>query len=278
MLLLLLFFYIRTIAGDGTGAFRDGPVAQAQFNAPAGIACLSNDELVIVEMYCHRVRKITSEGTVVCLAGQVNPGYLDGPVAQAKFNAPKGVSLDAIGNIYIADTNNNRIRKITLAQQQANLQALSDRSLSTAMLALLREGTLADGTIMIGETPTPIPIHQAIIRQRCPQLLLPQKQVELNANRVTAQSFNITLEFIYGDKLPLRDLPSLEALMGAILCAKILEMRGFYEYCRNFFVVALSPNNVCEAVSQTIFFSFLLFLRKSRNCENMLELSYFCEN
>lgn len=237
---------VTTVAGDGSGNFRDGPAAQAQFNAPAGVSCLPNDELAIVEMYCHRVRKITSDGNVLCIAGQVQPGYVDGPAAAAKLNAPKGVATDAFGNIYIADTNNNRIRKLTLAQQHANLQAMSERSLSAAMLTLLKDSSVADCTVMIGDTP--IALHQSILRIRCPKLLLTEKQAELNSNRISIQSFNITLEFIYGDKLPLRDLPSLEALMGAILCAKILELRGFYEYCRNFFVVALSPNNVCEAV------------------------------
>lgn len=237
---------VTTIAGDGNGGYRDGPVNQAQFNVPSGIACLPNDELVIVEQYCHRVRKITADGNVIAIAGQPQPGYVDGPASTAKLNAPKGVATDSIGNVYIADTNNNRIRKLTLAQQHANLQVMSERSLSAAMLTLLKDSGVADCTIMIGTTP--FNLHQSILRLRCPKLLLPEKQAELNANRVTAQSFNITLEFIYGDKLPLRDLPSLEALMGAILCAKILELRGFYEYCRNFFVVALSPNNVCEAV------------------------------
>jgi hypothetical protein len=237
---------VTTIAGDGNGAFKDGPVAQAQFNAPAGVACLPNDEIAVVEMYCHRIRKITSDQNVICVAGQVQPGYADGPAATSKFNAPKGVCTDSFGNIYVADTNNNRIRKLTLAQQHANLQAMSERSLSAAMLSLLKDSSVADCTVMIGDTP--VALHQSILRIRCPKLLSSDKQGELNANRVSLQSFNITLEFIYGDKLPLRDLPSLEALMGAILCAKVLELRGFYEYCRNFFVVALSPNNVCEAV------------------------------
>jgi hypothetical protein len=59
-----------------------------------------------------RIRKISPEGIVSTIAGSTE-GYVDGDGASAKFYSPYGIGIDSQGNIWVADTNNNRIRKIS---------------------------------------------------------------------------------------------------------------------------------------------------------------------
>lgn len=63
----------------------------------------------------HMVRKITKDGVVTTVAGAADEGYADGTGAQARFNTPLGITIDSAGNLYVADTLNQRIRKITPA-------------------------------------------------------------------------------------------------------------------------------------------------------------------
>jgi DNA-binding beta-propeller fold protein YncE len=61
----------------------------------------------------HRLRKISPVGEVTTLAGDGTAGFADGMGTAAMFNIPYGVALDAVGNVYVADADNHRIRKIT---------------------------------------------------------------------------------------------------------------------------------------------------------------------
>jgi sugar lactone lactonase YvrE len=105
---------VSTVAGDGSPAFRDDPHSdQAAFADPFAIA-LNRDGVIYVSDAgnSNRIRKLTPDGTVTTLAGGAE-GYADGLGANASFNTPSGLALDANGNVYVADTGNNRIRKIT---------------------------------------------------------------------------------------------------------------------------------------------------------------------
>ena len=104
---------VTTLAGDGTAGYLDGQGTAAQFNQPAGVAVDSGGNVYVAERGNKRIRKITPAGVVTTLAGDGTAGYLDGQGSAAQFNQPFGVAVDSSGNVYVADTLNNRIRKIT---------------------------------------------------------------------------------------------------------------------------------------------------------------------
>jgi sugar lactone lactonase YvrE len=102
-----------TIAGNGTQGFADGLPANAMFDSPSGIAVDGDGNIFVADKNNHRIRKITPGGMVSTLAGGGTAAYADGLGTKALFNSPTGIATDAAGNVYVADTNNHRIRKIT---------------------------------------------------------------------------------------------------------------------------------------------------------------------
>src|SRR5687767_13042400 len=103
-----------TLAGDGSPLFRDHQqAAQAGFADPFGIAVAADGTVYLSDAgESNRIRKITREGVVTTLAGG-SEGFADGVGPAARFHTPSGIALDANGNLYVADTGNNRIRKVT---------------------------------------------------------------------------------------------------------------------------------------------------------------------
>ena len=79
----------------------------------APIAAEANGNVYLSDAASNRIRKITSSGIVTTLAGG-REGFSDGSGADAMFQSPSGIAVDASGNVYVADTRNNRIRKITV--------------------------------------------------------------------------------------------------------------------------------------------------------------------
>jgi len=114
---------ITTLAGNGTpGTFGDGgPAVFAQLNYPQGVAVDGSGNVYIADTYNSRIRRINPAGTITTVAGRATPvgeaafaGEGD-PATSAALNYPCGVAVDSAGNVYIADTLNRRVRKLTIA-------------------------------------------------------------------------------------------------------------------------------------------------------------------
>ena len=108
---------VSTLAGmAGTRGNVDGIGTAASFSSPAAVARTSSGVLFVADSMNHTVRKVTSDGAVTTFAGGAGvSGSVDGTGDAARFNLPSGIAVDANGNVFVADTTNNLIRKITPA-------------------------------------------------------------------------------------------------------------------------------------------------------------------
>lgn len=106
---------VSTLAGGTTGA-SDGVGSAAKFNGASGIARDSAGNLYVADAGNHTIRKISPDGTVSTLAGLAGqPGDQDASGAAARFYNPTDLAIDASGNLYVSDSGNLKIRKITPA-------------------------------------------------------------------------------------------------------------------------------------------------------------------
>ena len=104
---------VSTVAGSGTGGFRDGTGADAQFNRPCGVAIDGDGCLFVTDHDNHRIRKVEPDGTVSTVAGSGTEGFRDGTGADAQFNCPFGVAIDGGGCLFVTDfMDNHSIRKV----------------------------------------------------------------------------------------------------------------------------------------------------------------------
>jgi serine/threonine-protein kinase len=107
---------VTTFAGAGVRGSADGNGASARFNYPTGVAVDASGNVYVAEVGNHRIRKITSGGMVTTLAGSGDPGFADRNGRMASFYNPLGVTVDGSGNVYVADSGNHKIRKITISE------------------------------------------------------------------------------------------------------------------------------------------------------------------
>jgi streptogramin lyase len=104
---------VTTLAGNGSAGNANGNGRSASFNSPFGIAVDASGNVYIADSGNNLVRKITPGGAVSTFAGNGSKGTANGTGNVAAFNTPAGLAIDAAGNIYVSDENNNQIRKIT---------------------------------------------------------------------------------------------------------------------------------------------------------------------
>jgi sugar lactone lactonase YvrE len=110
----------------------DGDVTTARFATPGGLTSDSSNNLYVADRNSCTVRKITPAGDVSTLAGlKYTPGSDNGTGSAARFNNPGDVAADAAGNVYVADTGNHTIRKITPAGVVTTLAGLAGFTGST---------------------------------------------------------------------------------------------------------------------------------------------------
>jgi hypothetical protein len=117
---------VTTLAGGGVGnaatfdspiygriGSADGTGTAASFNAPAGAVIDAAGNLYVSEAGNHMIRKITAAGVVSTFAGNTTGGFTNGIGAAASFSSMQGIAIDAAGNLYVADSGNQVIRKVT---------------------------------------------------------------------------------------------------------------------------------------------------------------------
>lgn len=102
---------VTTLAGSTYG-YADGIGTDAQFSYLEGIAVDDQNNIFVADLFNHRIRKITPSGVVSTFAGSTD-GFMDGTGASAKFSSPIGIAVDSQNNLYVADSGNSKIRKIT---------------------------------------------------------------------------------------------------------------------------------------------------------------------
>jgi sugar lactone lactonase YvrE len=103
---------VTTLAGTTDGFANSAAGTEAQFSYPFGVVVDAAGNIYVADTFNHKIRKITPAGVVTTIAGTTD-GFADGAETTAKFNYPNGVAVDATGNVYVADSNNFKIRKIS---------------------------------------------------------------------------------------------------------------------------------------------------------------------
>lgn len=140
------------LKGELLDGFADGPALQARFHHPMALVVDAKGIVYVADTDHHRIRKILPDGQVVSFVGTGSAGYMDGNAAVARFRRPQGLALDAAGNLYVADTDNHAIRKVSplgiVSTLAGGTQGFQDGLASDARfnfpagLALTPEGSL----------------------------------------------------------------------------------------------------------------------------------------
>ncbi len=155
---------ISTVAGNGERGFSGdgGPATSTSLNRPLGVTVDAADNLYIADTDNHRIRKVSPGGIITTVAGTGEAGFSgdEGPATSALLNLPQSVTVDAAGNLYIADTQNNRIRKVsadgimTTVAGNGDLGFSGDGGLATSASLNLPRGVAVDtvGNLYFADT------------------------------------------------------------------------------------------------------------------------------
>lgn len=134
---------VTTLAGGGSPGSNDGTGTAAKLDEPRAIALDAGGTLYVADYDNHLIRKITAAGVVTTIAGRADePGSADGTGTSASFRGPMGIAVDAAGVIYVADTGNHSIRRIS-ASGAVTTMTLSGQTLSEPRgIAITASGAL----------------------------------------------------------------------------------------------------------------------------------------
>lgn len=112
---------VTTYAGSGLRGTDNGASDIARFNMPSSVAADQAGNLYVADQFNHQIRKISTTGNVITIAGSTTPGSANGIGTNASFSLPYGVAVDPQGTVlYVADYGNNRIRRIDLATNEVS--------------------------------------------------------------------------------------------------------------------------------------------------------------
>lgn len=103
---------VTTIAGGKLMGFKDGKGGEAAFGYPTGVAIDKKGNIYVADRRGHAIRKIDKRGNVVTIAGNGTAGYVDGKGTESRFREPISLAVGPKGNIFVADSGNNLIRRI----------------------------------------------------------------------------------------------------------------------------------------------------------------------
>lgn len=137
---------VTTIAGNSdTTADRNGPDSTALFYYPTSVVADASGNIYVAEYVTNVIRKISTNGTVSTFAGNGQAGLVDSTGTFAEFNGPSGLAIDKTGNIYVADTYNNAIRKITPAGVVTTIAGNGQSGSTNGKALSLKRRNLAHG-------------------------------------------------------------------------------------------------------------------------------------
>ena len=136
---------IRLVTPDGTIQTFAGTGQTGALDSPQGVAVDDSGDVFIADTGNHRIREVTPDGIIQTIAGTGAAGFSGdgGPALAAQFDAPGGLALDSAGNVYVADTGNNRVRR--LAPPSA---AFSAQGFSVVNAASLAPGPVSPGEMV----------------------------------------------------------------------------------------------------------------------------------
>ncbi len=210
------------IAGTGTAGFAGdgGPALAALLNSPGGVAVDASGNIYIADTANNRVRVVTPDGNIQSIAGTGAADFNGdgGPALSAVLNAPTALATDAAGNIYIADTGNNRVRQLSVGQAPAaaaTQQTAPPPSVVNA--ASMLAGPVAPGEIVSifglgigpvtpasatfgpsGALPTQLAGTQVLFNgQAAPLFYAQDSQINAQAPYEIAGNTGVTVEVIY---------------------------------------------------------------------------------
>ena len=145
---------IETVAGSGVAGYSGdgGAASAAALYAPAGVAVDGNGDLFIADTGNHAIRLVTPDGAIHTIAGQGTAGFSgDGGASLAAFlNSPSGMLLDGAGDLYFADTGNNRVRRLVPVTDAVTVGPAP----VSAALALVNAASQSQGAVAPGEIVT----------------------------------------------------------------------------------------------------------------------------
>lgn len=142
------------VAGDLGGSGNvDGVGTTARFNSALGVAVDGSGNAFVADTFNHTIRKIATDNEVTTFAGVAgSSGNVDGASGTSKFNNPNAVAVDGSGNVYVADTGNNAIRKITAGGMVSTLIANTDMVSGATLSGPQGVAIDASGNIYVGDT------------------------------------------------------------------------------------------------------------------------------